>query len=219
MSPTTLNAETDLNQAEAEAEAPEPPAKMPSMDVAAGLAETPNLSLGSTRRIVLTGFMGAGKSTVGRILADRLGWRFLDADAEIERKAGMAVAEIFRTLGEFVFRRMETSAIAHALGEANAVIALGGGAPEVLANRLLLEQTPHTAVVFLDAPLRTLLDRCASQPDATIRPVLKDQAVAEERFRYRAPLYRRCARHLISTGEQTPAQTAEAVLNSLTGNR
>ncbi len=115
------------------------------------------------QRIVLTGFMGAGKSTVGQLVADELGWRFVDVDREIEARAGMPVAEIFATLGEFVFRRLETSAIAHALGERRAVIALGGGAPEVLANRLLLEQTPSTAVILLEAPLADLLARCDGQ--------------------------------------------------------
>ncbi len=178
-------------------------------------ASAPSAPPAGVRRIVLTGFMGAGKSTVGRVLADRLGWRFIDADMEIEAKAGMSPAEIFAKLGEFVFRRMETSAIAHALGERSAVIAMGGGAPEVLANRLLLEQTPETAVVFLQAPLSTLLERCHQQSGAAVRPNLADPAIAEERFRYRAPLYRRCARFQIDTEGRTPGETAESVLLAL----
>ncbi len=165
-------------------------------------------------RVVLTGFMGAGKSTVGRLLAQRLGWRFIDVDREIEDRAGMPVQEIFARLGEFVFRRMETAAIAHALGERSAVIALGGGAPEVLANRLLLEQTPRTAVLLLEAPLRTLLDRCdnqAAEENAPVRPVLSALSVAEERFRYRGPLYRRVARHVVQTDGRTPEQTVDDV--------
>ncbi len=167
------------------------------------------------QRVVLTGFMGAGKSTVGRLLAQMLDWQFIDVDTAIETKAGMTVAEVFAKHGEFVFRRMETSAIAHALGERRCVIALGGGAPEVLANRLLLEQTPHTAVVLLEAPLATLLARCAAQQDAAVRPNLADPAAAEERFQYRAPLYRRCARHRFATAGQSPSQTVEAIRNTL----
>ena len=166
------------------------------------------------QRVVLTGFMGAGKSTVGRLLAQQLGWRFIDVDREIEERAGMPVEEIFARLGEFVFRRMETAAIAHTLGERFAVIALGGGAPEVLANRLLLEQTPRTAVVLLDAPLGTLLGRCddqAGEDHAPVRPVLSNRVAAEERFRYRTPLYRRVARHVVSTDGRTPTQTADDV--------
>ncbi len=168
----------------------------------------PNRTLTPPTRIVLTGFMGAGKSTVGRLLAERLGWRFIDADDEIVQKAGMPVGEIFAKYGEFVFRRMETAAIAHALGERDAVIALGGGAVEVLANRLLLEQTPRTTVVFLDAALPVLLARCQAQAGNTERPNLH---VAEERFRYRAPLYKRIARLRLETAEQTPEQTVTAL--------
>ena len=167
------------------------------------------------RRIVLTGFMGAGKSTVGRLLAERLGWRFIDVDLEIEAKAAMPPAEIFANLGEFAFRRMETSAIAHALGERNAVIALGGGAPEVLANRLLLEQTPHTAVALLYAPFSVLVERTAAQKNAAVRPNLRDLPAAEERYRYREPLYRRCARYRIDTEGVPPGESVDALLRAL----
>ena len=168
----------------------------------------PTRSLIPPTRIVLTGFMGAGKSTVGRLLAERLGWRFVDVDDAIMEKAGMPVAEIFTKYGEFVFRRMETSAIAHALGERDAVISLGGGAVEVLANRLLLEQTPRTTVVFLEAELPILLARCQAQTGGQHRPNL---LAAEERFRYRAPLYRRVARLRMQTAEQSPEQIAASV--------
>jgi shikimate kinase len=169
----------------------------------------------TTQRIVLTGFMGAGKSTVGRLLATKLGWQFLDIDHEIEAKAGMTIAEIFETEGEFRFRHRESSAIARALGRTCTVIALGGGAPEILANRLLLEQTRDTAVIFLDAPFEVLFDRCVLQEGAAIRPVLMDPEGAAERFRKRAPHYRRCAQHHILTANQHPEQTATAVLNLL----
>lgn len=176
-------------------------------------AETPMKIAQPITRIVLTGFMGAGKSTVGRLLADRLGWRFVDLDHEIVAKAGMPVAEVFAKYGEFVFRRMETSAVAHALGYSEAVIALGGGAVEVLANRLLLEQTPNTLVALLEAPLPELLERCnaqtRAQDGAAERPNL---AVAEERFYYRAPLYRRVARLRLQTTGQLPERTTTELL-------
>ncbi|WP_419803754.1 shikimate kinase [Terriglobus sp.] len=172
----------------------------------------PTRTLSTPTRIVLTGFMGAGKSTVGSMLAGRLGWRFVDVDDAIVQKAGTPIAEIFAKYGEFVFRRMETSAIAHALGERDAVIALGGGAVEVLANRLLLEQTPRTTVVFLDADLPVLLARCQAQTEGVERPNLQ---AAEERFRYRAPLYKRVARVRIATADQNVEQTVSALLQQL----
>ena len=171
-----------------------------------------------TQRVVLTGFMGAGKTTVGRLLAAELDWAFVDADAEVERATGRKVADIFAAHGEEHFRRLESQAIAKALGQRNAVIALGGGAPEILTNRLLLEQTPGTAVVFLDAPFEILFDRCVLQEGATVRPVLTNPEEAAERFRRRAPLYLRCAHHRVLTADQSPRDTALAVLHLLARN-
>jgi shikimate kinase len=118
-------------------------------------------------RLVLTGFMGSGKTTIGRLLAEQLGWEFLDLDHEIERRDGRSVPQIFAESGEPHFRHLESAALAALLGHSRVVIALGGGAPEELGNRLLLEQTPRTAVVYLSAPLETLLDRCHRQPNAS----------------------------------------------------
>ncbi|MBW4037835.1 MAG: shikimate kinase [Acidobacteria bacterium] len=173
-------------------------------------------------RIVLTGFMGSGKTTAGALLANLLGWRFLDLDHEIERRDGRSVPEIFAapgaTGGEPHFRRLETSALASLLGQRNIVLALGGGAPEHLGNRLLLEQTPRTAVVYLAAPFQTLLDRCAAQaadPTSTARPVLADIALAEQRFRLRQPHYQRIASHTLDTSTLAPTQISDAILNLL----
>ena len=81
------------------------------------------------RRLVLTGFMGAGKTTIGRLLAARLNWDFLDLDAYIESRAGLSVPSIFSTHGERRFRQLESAALASALGRNRLVLALGGGAP------------------------------------------------------------------------------------------
>src|ERR1017187_9331497 len=131
----------------------------------------------SLRRIVLPGFMGPGKTSFGRLLAARLNWDFLDLDALIEARTGLSVPSIFETHGESHFRQLESQALACALGRTRIVLALGGGAPEVLTNRLLLEQTPATATIFLDAPFATLFDLCMLQalnPGTTERPNLAD---------------------------------------------
>jgi len=170
------------------------------------------------RRLVLTGFMGAGKTTVGRLLADRLGWEFLDLDAYIEARTGLSVPSIFSAHGEPRFRQLESSAL---------VLALGGGTPEVLTNRLLLEQTPATSTIFLDAPFPALYDRCMMEalnpgtpalPDLTAqtRPLLADPAAAEARFLARQPVYRRLARLTLSTVGLTPDETVSTLLASLT---
>ena len=165
------------------------------------------------RRIVLTGFMGAGKTTVGRLLAARLNWDFLDLDAHLEARTALTVPEIFALHGEAHFRRLESTALASALSRSNTILALGGGTPEDLTNRLLLEQTPGTFTIFLDAPFPTLFDRCMLQDIA--RPVLADPAAAQLRFERRHPLYRRMAGLTIATSDQTPAQTLDALLVAL----
>jgi len=170
------------------------------------------------RRLVLTGFMGAGKTTVGRLLAARLNWDFLDLDAYIESRTGLAIPSIFSTHGEARFRQLESTALASALGRNRLVLALGGGAPEVLTNRLLLEQTPATSTTFLDAPFPTLFDRCMMQalnPGATDRPIMADPAAAEASFLARHPIYRRLARLTLDTASLTPEETVTALLNRL----
>ena len=171
------------------------------------------------RRLVLTGFMGAGKTTVGRLLAERLGWEFLDLDAEIEAGTGLTIPSIFATHGEAHFRQLESQALCSALGRTNIVLALGGGAPESLTNRLLLEQTPATATIFLDAPFSTLFDRCMLQAlnsgataPVQARPNLADPAAAEARFLARQPIYRRLAHHTIDTATLTTEETVAGLL-------
>jgi shikimate kinase len=164
-------------------------------------------------RIVLTGFMGSGKTTAGALLADRLGWRFLDLDHEIESRHQRSVPDIFAEYGEAHFRHLESATLASLLGQRRAVIALGGGAPEELGNRLLLEQTPHTAVVYLSANFDTLIARCADQ--ATARPNLADLNLAERRFRLRRPHYERIAAHTIHTTNLSPGQTVDSILTAI----
>ncbi|HEY6377425.1 MAG TPA: shikimate kinase [Edaphobacter sp.] len=170
------------------------------------------------KRLVLTGFMGAGKSTIGRLLASRTGWTFLDLDAHLEARTGATIPELFARQGEPHFRRLESTALASALGRTETVLALGGGTPEGLTNRLLLEQTPGTFTIFLDAPFPTLFDRCMLQDlgnPALARPVLADPAAAQLRFAHRHPLYTRLARLTIDTTDLTPESTVETVLTAL----
>jgi shikimate kinase len=157
--------------------------------------------------------MGAGKSTVGRLLAERLGWEFLDLDAHLESRTGATIPDLFAQHGEPHFRRLESTALASALSRSNTVLALGGGAPEEITNRLLIEQTPATLAIFLDAPFPTLFDRCMLQEIA--RPVLADPAQAEIRFARRRPFYTRLARIIVNTTMHTPQQTVEAIMAKL----
>jgi shikimate kinase len=190
---------------------------------APALTNAPQITLpAGLRRIVLTGFMGAGKTSVGRLLAESLSWAFLDVDAHLEARAQASIPELFARHGEPHFRRLESSALASALARTETVIALGGGAPEEITNRLLLEQTPGTLVVFLDAPFPTLFDRCMLQAielsasPELIRPVLASPEQAEARFRTRHPFYRRLARLTLCTAELTAPEVADNLLAAVT---
>ncbi len=170
----------------------------------------------SVHIIVLTGFMGAGKSTVGRLLAAELGWTFLDLDAEIEREAGITVAEIFRLHGEPDFRAREVRTLATLITRSQTVLALGGGVLESQAARALLASTAGVCTVFLSAPLPALIERCIrQQPGAeSLRPVLADRERLRARWLSRLPHYEQA--HLrIETQHLTPEQAARNIRESV----
>lgn len=128
--------------------------------------------------IVLVGFMGAGKTTIGARLADRLGKPFIDTDAEIERAAGASIAEIFATRGERGFREIERSSIEAVLKRRDAIVSLGGGALGDPATRAALE---WAEVVFLDVSFSEAMRRVGSTVD---RPMLQNadpKALFDER--------------------------------------
>jgi len=163
------------------------------------------------RRIVLTGFMGSGKTTVGPLVARELGWRFLDLDDVIEADAGSSIAEIFAHRGEVFFRDLEHATIARLAAEDTLVLALGGGAIERAETRSLLLTTPGTILVHLEVALATTLARCSGTENT--RPILADQANLSARYQRRLPLYR-TAHVSIAVDALSPAQVAEAILQA-----
>ena len=163
------------------------------------------------RRIVLTGFMGSGKTTVGSLLARRLGWRFVDADDVIEAEAGCSIAEIFSREGEAAFRLRERATIAQLAGGDALVLALGGGAIEDAETRSLLSSMTEGRLVHLEVQLATTLARCRGTEH--LRPILADQANLARRYERRLPLYR--AAHVsIVVDSLTPDEVADAVLRA-----
>jgi shikimate kinase len=161
------------------------------------------------RRIVLTGFMGSGKSTVGPLFARRMGWQFLDVDEVIEAEAQTTIAEIFSRQGEAAFRELEHATIARLIANDSLVLALGGGAIENAATRTLLTTDPGTLLIHLEVELATTLARCRGTEGA--RPVLADEANLAGRYERRLPLYR-TAHHSIPADLLTPAQVVDAIL-------
>lgn len=167
------------------------------------------------KRIVLTGFMGAGKSTLGPRLAEQLGWTFVDLDDEIVRAEQRSIAQIFDSIGEARFRELERNALANALRLESVVLALGGGAIETAANRQLIQEDEETLLLYLEAPLEVLIARCEQQQlerTAVRRPVLEKRAELMERFHRRQPLYE-LADWTIGTAGQTLNELVIAVVD------
>ncbi|MGB7586072.1 MAG: shikimate kinase [Terriglobales bacterium] len=141
------------------------------------------------RGVFLVGFMGAGKTSVGRNLGRLLGWKFEDLDDRIQDATGRPVAEIFRDSGEPEFRRLENVALRQLLGELTAgprVVALGGGAFAQAENVALLESS-GAYVIFLDGSAEELFRRC--ELEHRERPLLRDAKSFRELYEQRRPSY------------------------------
>ena len=163
-------------------------------------------------RLILTGFMGAGKSTVGAILAQELGWRFIDLDEVIEASSQRTIAEIFRDHGEEDFRRRERQAVEQLSKQEQIVLALGGGTVEDESTRSLLIHPPENCLVFLEAPLAELLARCTVK--GQLRPLLAAPEALEARHNRRLPHYR--AAHItVATSGLAPQAVANQVLEQV----
>ena len=172
-------------------------------------------SVQSPRRIVLTGFMGSGKTTVGPLVAARLGWRFIDVDDVIEAEASATIADLFARHGEAAFRERERETIARLAAQDSLVLALGGGAIEQEETRSLLLSAPATLLIHLEVELATTLARCAGTEPT--RPILADRTNLESRYRRRLPLYR-TAHTSIQVDTLTPGQVVDAVLDAAMQN-
>ena len=156
--------------------------------------------------LVLVGPMGAGKTSIGRRLADRFGLRFVDADHHVERCAGASVTVIFEHTGEAGFREREAAALAELLAGEGLLLATGGGAVLATANRRLIQQRGF--VVYLRAGVASQLKRL--QRDRS-RPLLQRpdrEDALRELARLREPLYREVADLVLDTDGLTAAEAA-----------
>jgi len=150
--------------------------------------------------------MGSGKTSVGRELAQRLGWEFVDLDAHIEAREGQGIPQIFRDRGEAGFRAAETAALMDLTQslERASVVALGGGAFVQDANRELLRSRPS---VFLQAPVDELWRRCCD--DEEIRPLRKDPDQFAQLYAERLPFYRQATVTVVTSGRDPASICAE----------
>jgi shikimate kinase len=162
-------------------------------------------------RVVLVGPPGAGKSTVGRLLADALGLPFRDTDEDVEAVAGKSIADIFFDHGEESFRALERAAVAAALAEHDGVLSLGGGAVLAEETRALLldQRVLFLSVGLADAARRVGLSR--DRPVLALNPRATLHALLEERL----PLYREVATIEIVTDGRTPDDVVQEALSSV----
>jgi shikimate kinase len=168
--------------------------------------------------IYVIGYRGAGKTTVARDLAARLRYDFIDADDEIERRAGKSIAELFAQDGEAVFREIESEVVADLCRLRRTVVGLGGGAVMSEANRTQVRLAG--TVIWLSASIETLAERLAAddstasrRPNLTVSGGLNE---IETILALREPIYRACATFEVNTEDKTPTAIVDEILERLT---
>lgn len=164
--------------------------------------------------LVLIGSRGTGKTTVARLLAEKLDWPWFDADQEIESRAGKSIAQIFADEGEAAFRDWESLVVGQLAARERCVLALGGGAVMRPANREAI--AGQGRVVWLQAPPETLWQRI-QEDQATVarRPNLTPEGGITEiiaTLDARRAIYRQCAHLEVDTQGRTPEDVADAIL-------
>jgi shikimate kinase len=160
-------------------------------------------------KIFLVGFMGSGKSTVGPLLAAKLGWDFIDLDRHIEREQGKSIRGIFEDEGEREFRKIEMNHLRSLKGRAACVVALGGGAFVQEANRPIV--TELGVSVFLDCRLEVIQARCPA--DGT-RPLFETPEFVKDLYTVRYPLYQK-SDFSIDVSDIDPTQAADLILQKV----
>lgn len=178
--------------------------------------KTPNSTNKSERSqaVILVGFMGAGKTTIGRELGRLLGWEFVDLDDVIVTNAGKSVVQIFQEEGEASFRHREKSALVAILGtarEQSTVIALGGGAFVQPDNTEVISRS-RIPSVFLDAEIDTLLLRCRAE--RKVRPLAQNENQFRQLYEERRSAYMK-ADHRVYTGKKAVREIVQEIVSWL----
>ena len=161
--------------------------------------------------IILCGFMGCGKSTIGKLVAKKTHREFIDLDSFIEEKQGLSIREIFETYGEDYFRNCETDAISELVNKNDVVLALGGGA--VLKNKNVELLKSSGKIIFLDVTANTVFSRLKND---TSRPLLNTEDKLGEitkRLNDRLPIYTMVADKIIDANSKTKEVIATEIID------
>ncbi|MFC1931141.1 shikimate kinase [Chloroflexota bacterium] len=167
--------------------------------------------------LALIGFMGTGKTVVGRVLAVRLGKEFIELDALIEQRAGKTIPGIFRQGGEVAFRELEIETTMKVAGRKNAVIACGGG---LVLNKINIDRLKKECLlVYLTASPEVILERTVTDKNA--RPLLKvtnRTSAVKELLRFRRPFYERAADITIDTSKLAVGAVVAQIISKVKEN-
>lgn len=161
------------------------------------------------KNIYLIGFMGTGKSTVGRMLAEDMGAQFVDTDAIVEEKTGKKISDIFEEASEEEFRRLETEVLREITEKDGLIVSTGGGIVVTRGNMDMMKQTG--LVITLIADIQTIMDRC--RKDGSNRPLLEVDDPFEEIKKLlfdRASFYIN-AHHIVETSDITPREATDRI--------
>ncbi|AFY42289.1 shikimate kinase [Nostoc sp. PCC 7107] len=162
--------------------------------------------------LYLIGMMGAGKTTVGRLLAPQLGYRFVDTDDVIAKATGRSITQLFAEEGEAAFRQLESDVLAQVSAHINLTVATGGG---IVVRRENWGYLRHGLIVWLDLPVELLYNRLAED---TTRPLLQDpdpQGKLRSLLEQRQPLYSQADLHIMVNEGETPEQIANKVIEAI----
>lgn len=166
-----------------------------------------------SNNIFLIGPMGAGKSTIGRHLAELLDKEFQDTDHEIEKRTGASIPLIFEIEGEAGFRGRESSVLNDLTGKSGLVLATGGGVILSADNRRVLHN--RGVVVYLHAPLDTLLQRTRRDRHRPLLQTTDRRRTMEEILKAREPIYRQVADIVVETAHRSPMSVAREIARKL----
>lgn len=168
---------------------------------------------GATRVVALIGMPGGGKTTVGRLLAKRLGWAFADVDQSIEDRSGCTVTEFFEQRGESAFRDFEADLLAELIGQGPSVVATGGGSILRADSRELLKSA--TVPVYLYAPLDQLWRRVGRNSRRPLLQVGDPFGRLQQLLVERHPLYCEVAQFTVETGPPSTASVVDSIVAQL----